>query len=58
MEDSPAGSLAARRAGMYVLALTSSQPKNKMTSADEWLDNPQAGIQRLISIVNTSKQQA
>ncbi len=56
MEDSPAGSLAARRAGMYVLGLTSSQPKNKMTTADEWWENPQAGIRRLLEIVKAPNQ--
>lgn len=58
MEDSPAGSLAARRAGMYVLGLTSSQPKDKMTTADEWWEDPQAGMKRLLSIVKAANQEA
>lgn len=50
MEDSPSGSQAARDAGMYVLGLTSSQPKAKMTAAHEWWDSPQEGVQRLIEL--------
>lgn len=55
MEDSPAGSLAAQRAGMYVIGLTSSQPKEKMTAAHEWWDNPAAGMNRLLELVNEAK---
>ncbi|MEL6970706.1 MAG: HAD family phosphatase [Bacteroidota bacterium] len=56
MEDSPAGSLAARRAGMYVIGLTSSQPKSKMTTAHEWWDRPQAGMERIVNLVEQVKQ--
>ncbi|MEL7221587.1 MAG: HAD family phosphatase, partial [Bacteroidota bacterium] len=47
VEDSPAGSTAAQKAGMYVLGLTSSQPQEKMTAVDEWFASPQEAMQRL-----------
>ena len=58
MEDSPAGSLAARRAGMYVIGLTSSQPKAKMSSAHEWWSEPQQGMERIVSLVEQVKQRS
>lgn len=50
VEDSPAGSQAARDAGMYVLGLTSSQGAEKMTAAHELFPSPGAAMKRLIEI--------
>lgn len=47
IEDSPAGSEAAHRAGMYVLGLTSSQPAEKMTYADELFAHTGLALARL-----------
>lgn len=52
VEDSPAGSQAAQAAGMYTLGLTSSQPKHKMTAAQEWFAEPQLATQRLLELVD------
>lgn len=50
LEDSPAGSAAGTAAGMYVIGLTSSQPKEKMTAAQEWFATPQLGMKRIIEL--------
>jgi len=50
LEDSPAGSEAGRAAGMYVLGLLSSQPKEKMTAAQEWFATPLEGMQRILEL--------
>lgn len=50
LEDSPAGSEAGTAAGMYVLGLLSSQPKEKMTAAQEWLATPLEGMQRILEL--------
>jgi HAD superfamily hydrolase (TIGR01509 family) len=52
VEDSPAGSQAAQKAGMYVLGLTSSQPKDKMTAAQEWFAQPAEAMQRLLALLD------
>jgi len=52
LEDSPAGSLAAAEAGMYVLGLTSSQPQARMSAAHEWHATPEAGMRRLETLLN------
>lgn len=52
VEDSPAGSLAAQRAGMYVLGLTSSQPKQKMSAAHEWHGLPSMAMSRLLELTD------
>jgi beta-phosphoglucomutase-like phosphatase (HAD superfamily) len=51
VEDSPAGSEAAQKAGTYVLGLTSSQAREKMTAAQEWFASPALAMQRLLAIV-------
>lgn len=51
LEDSPAGSEAGTAAGMYVLGLCSSQPKEKMTAAQEWFETPLEGMQRILELV-------
>ncbi len=58
MEDSPAGSEAAQKAGMYMIGLTSSQPKEKMTAVHEWWDQPQDGMKRIINLVEQVNQHA
>jgi beta-phosphoglucomutase family hydrolase len=50
LEDSPAGAKAGTAAGMYVIGLTSSQPKGKMDAAQEWHDDPQAGMERILAL--------
>lgn len=50
VEDSPAGSKAARDAGMYVLGLTSSQGAEKMTAAHELYSSPEAAMERLLEL--------
>ncbi|MGH1435392.1 MAG: HAD family hydrolase [Lewinella sp.] len=50
LEDSPAGSEAGTAAGMYVLGLCSSQPKEKMTAAQEWFATPQEGMKRILEL--------
>lgn len=55
LEDSPAGSAAGTAAGMYVIGLTSSQPKEKMMAAQEWFATPQAGMQRILDLTNRPK---
>lgn len=50
LEDSPAGAKAGAAAGMYVIGLTSSQPKDKMDAAQEWHDDPQAGMERILAL--------
>lgn len=50
VEDSPAGSQAARDAGMYVLGLTSSQGAKKMTAAHELHDSAAAAMERLLEL--------
>lgn len=54
VEDSPAGSTAALKAGMYVLGLTSSQPKEKMTAAHEWFASPGEAMQRLEQLTRST----
>ncbi len=54
LEDSPAGSEAGTAAGMYVLALCSSQPKEKMTAAQEWLATPLEGMKRILELTTRS----
>lgn len=39
VEDSPAGILSAKSAGLYCVAITSSFPKNKLSKADKIIDN-------------------
>lgn len=50
LEDSPAGSEAGTAAGMYVLGLCSSQPKEKMTAAQEWFATPLEGMERILEL--------
>lgn len=47
IEDSPAGSEAAHRAGMYVLGLTSSQPAEKMSYAAELFAHTGLALDRI-----------
>jgi HAD superfamily hydrolase (TIGR01509 family) len=47
VEDSPAGAQAARAAGMYVLGLTSSQPREKMEAAHEWYAHPRTVMAKI-----------
>jgi beta-phosphoglucomutase family hydrolase len=53
LEDSPAGSEAGTKAGMYVLGLCSSQPKEKMTAAQEWFATPLEGMKRILELTIT-----
>ncbi|RME97585.1 MAG: HAD family phosphatase [Bacteroidetes bacterium] len=54
VEDSPAGATAARAAGMYVLGLTSSQPREKMNAAHTWFENPTIAMRYLRELVGSS----
>ncbi len=51
IEDSPAGSEAAHRAGMYVLGLTSSQPAERMGWAHELFARTELALARLEELV-------
>ncbi|MEZ4984613.1 MAG: HAD family phosphatase [Saprospiraceae bacterium] len=50
VEDSPAGSKAAWDAGMYVLALTSSKPREAMQWGHEWHHHPMEAMQRILAL--------
>lgn len=50
IEDSPAGSTAARAAGMFVLGVTSSQPAERMQAAHRLFADPPAAFTALLSM--------
>lgn len=51
MEDSPAGVAAARKAGLYVLGLTTSQPAGVLAEAHEIFPRPYEALQRIKSLL-------
>ena len=51
MEDSPAGVAAARKAGLYVLGLTTSQPATALAEAHEIFPQPYDALQRIKSLL-------
>lgn len=55
LEDSPAGSTGGYKAGMYVIGLTSSQPKERMINVHEWHPTPLAGIERILALASADR---
>jgi HAD superfamily hydrolase (TIGR01509 family) len=51
VEDSPAGSQAAKSAGMYVLGLVHTQPREKMMAADELFTYPVDAFRRVEALL-------
>lgn len=53
VEDSPAGSQAAKTAGMYVLGLIHTHDKEKMSAADEFFIHPVDAFRRVEMLLQT-----